>query len=174
RVTKLVPCVKVHTSSAPCFFDTGTVLVLAIFRKRDCLFGSAVSLNKNEQDQKESGNAMGQGGKDEQVRCILSSLEQEESQNECEGRYVDEEFLRGVIHDVASSLTVIRLNAELLERDARRKAALLAPEQLAEQRIDREQGRLGEIIRHVHQVEKMLGTMAEASGLRKNMTARNS
>ncbi len=117
---------------------------------------------------------MGQGGKDEQVRCILSSLEQEESQNECEGRYVDEEFLRGVIHDVASSLTVIRLNAELLERDARRKAALLAPEQLAEQRIDREQGRLGEIIRHVHQVEKMLGTMAEASGLRKNMTARNS
>jgi signal transduction histidine kinase len=85
-----------------------------------------------------------------------------------DGQLVSEELLRGVIHEVGTALTIIRLNAEVLERKISRKAASLSPLQVVEQQLDQEEDRVRQIVRQVQRVESLMTTIVDEVCLPKN------
>ena len=99
-------------------------------------------------------------------RLVLSSVGQKEQRSEqVEGRSCEEELLRHVIHEVATSLTVILCHAQLLELAVRRKVTSPTSEWVTKQCLDREQDSVEMIIHQVHQIEELLITMADSAGL---------
>ena len=82
-----------------------------------------------------------------------------------EGISLEEEFLRHVIHEVGTSLTVILCHAQLLKHEVRRKATSQTPEQVTKQCLSPEQNSVDMIIHQVHQIEQLMMMMADEAGL---------
>jgi hypothetical protein len=102
-------------------------------------------------------------------RSIFSSGGRaQESQSARDRQLVNDERLRGVIHEVGTALTIIWLNAEVLERKISRKAASLSPLQVAEQQLDQEEDSVRQIVRQVQRVESLMTTIADGVCLPKD------
>jgi hypothetical protein len=77
-----------------------------------------------------------------------------------EGRSFEEKLLRHVIHEVATSLTIILCHAQLLEIEAKRKATAQISAGTTKHCLGREQDSIAMIIHQVHQIDQLLMTMA--------------
>jgi nicotinamide mononucleotide adenylyltransferase len=82
-----------------------------------------------------------------------------------EGISCEEELLRHVIHEVATSLTIILCHAQLIELEVRSEATSQISERMVKQRLNQEQDSVKMIIQQAHQIDEVMLMMADATGL---------
>ncbi len=82
-----------------------------------------------------------------------------------EGRSLEEELLKHVMHEVATSLTVILCHAQLLELEVGGEATAHISERATKPCSGREQNSVEMIIHQVHQIDQLMMMMADAAGL---------
>jgi hypothetical protein len=70
-----------------------------------------------------------------------------------------------VIHEVATSLTVVLCHAQLLELEVRKKATSQTAERVTKPCLGPEQDSIEMIIHQVHQIDRLMMMMADAAGL---------